>query len=273
MKRREVIRLLGGLPLACPVVARAQEPPIPRIGFLHPGSPEPNAEFVTAFRDGLAETHYVEGQNVAIEFRWADGHYDRLSELVIDLLHHDVAIIVAFGNVASRIAKAANASIPVAFASGGDPVAVGLVTSLARPDANMTGVSILNQELDWARLERLLEVVPHTRTIAFLVNPDSLTTGTKLREMQSAARMLGRRMQVVNACNQHEFETAFATIDQRQISAMLVASDSAALSSARRRSAALSAPISSSSSKRLTVSTTSWRMSAMAQPSALVTPG
>src|SRR5271166_2482195 len=226
MKRREMIKLLGSLALAWPLMARAQQPPIPVIGFLHAGSPEPNVDLVTAFRQGLAEAGYVEGKNATLEFRWADGQYGRLSELASDLLRHKVAIIAAFGNAASRAAKAATATIiPVVFASSSDPVAVGLVTSLNRPDANMTGVSIMNQELEWTRLERLMEVVPHVTAIAFLVNPDSPTTATKLREMQSAARMLGRQLHVLNARSEREFETAFAAIDQQRIGAMVVASD------------------------------------------------
>jgi len=227
MRRREFIAGLGGAAAAWPFAARAQQSAMPVIGFLHAGSPEPNVDLVTAFRRGLAEGGYIEGHNVAFEFRWADGQYDRLSELAADLLHRRAAIIAAFGNVAARAAKAATTIIPVVFASSSDPVAVGLVASLNRPGANMTGVSILNQELESTRLERLVEVVPQATTIAFLVNPDSPTTALKLREMESAARALGRRLHVLNARSEREFETVFATMDQQRVAAMVVASDNA----------------------------------------------
>jgi putative tryptophan/tyrosine transport system substrate-binding protein len=152
------------------VVARAQQPPMPVIGLLSGGAPDSSLP-LPAFRQGLNEAGYVEGRDVSIEYRWAEGHYDRLSALTANLLDRKVAAIVAFGNVAARAAKAATTTIPVVFSSGSDPVDIGLVKSLNRPGTNMTGVSILNNELELKRLELLVEVVPQATTIAFLVNP------------------------------------------------------------------------------------------------------
>jgi putative tryptophan/tyrosine transport system substrate-binding protein len=224
MRRRQFITLLGGGAVTWPFDVRAQQPGMPVIGFLDAGSAADRSH-VTAFRQGLAEADFIEGQNVAFEFRWADGQFDRLSELVADLVGRKVAIIAAFGNAAARAAKAATTTIPVVFASSSDPVAIGLVTSLNQPGANMTGVSILNQELESARLERMIEVVPRATTIAFLVNPDSLTTDPKLQEMESAARSFGRRLHVLNARSEREFETVFTTVEQQRIGAMVVTSD------------------------------------------------
>src|SRR3984893_13968213 len=180
---------------------------------------------VAAFRQGLAEADFVENRNVAFEFRWAEGQFERLPGLAADLADRKVAIIAAFGNNAARAAKVATKTIPVAFASSSDPVTVGLVTSLTRPGANVTGVSILNQELESTRLERLVQVVPHATTIAFLVNPKSLTADPKLREMENTARMFNPRLQVLNARSESEFESIFATVEQQQIGAMVVTSD------------------------------------------------
>jgi putative tryptophan/tyrosine transport system substrate-binding protein len=225
LKRRDFIALVGGASVAWPLSARAQRPAMPVIGFLDAGSAAERTDAVAAFRQGLAEALFVENRNVAFEFRWADGQIDRLPELAADLVGRKVAIIAAFGNAAARAAKAATKTIPVAFAGSSDPVAVGLVTSLTRPGANVTGVSILNQELDSTRLERLVEVVPHATTIAFLVNPKSLTVEPKLREMENAARMFNRHLQVLNARGESEFESIFTTVEQQRIGAMLVTSD------------------------------------------------
>ncbi|HKN08865.1 MAG TPA: ABC transporter substrate-binding protein [Pseudomonadota bacterium] len=224
MKRREFISGLGAA-AAWPLAARAEQAEMPVIGFLHAGSSADRGRAVVAFQQGLAEADYIENQNVAFEFRWADGQFDRLPGMATDLADRKVAIIAAFGNAAARAAKAATTTIPVVFASSSDPTAIGLVTSLNRPGGNVTGVSILNQELESTRLERLVEVVPRATTIAFLVNPESLTADPKLREMESAARMLNRRLQVLNARSEREFEQVFATVEQQQIGAMVVTSD------------------------------------------------
>ena len=225
LKRREFITLLGGAVAAWPVVANAQQPGMPVIGFLDAGSAAGRTDAAAAFRQGLAEADFVENQNVAFELRWADGQFDRLPGLAADLAGRKVAIIAAFGNAAARAAKVATKTIPVVFAGSSDPVAVGLVTSLNRPGANVTGVSILNQELKSTRLERLVQVVPHAATIAFLVNPNSLTADPKLREMENAARMFNRHLQVLNARNESEFESIFAAVEQQRIGAMVVTSD------------------------------------------------
>src|SRR5271165_5555305 len=225
MKRRAFITLLGGAAaaVAWPLVARTEPSELPAVGFLHAGNERPRA--VGSFQKGLAEGGYVADRNVAFDFRWADEQFDRLPALAADLVGRNVAVIAAFGNAAARAAKAATTAIPIAFASSSDPVAVGLVSSLTRPGGNVTGVSILNQELESTRLERLVEVVPHATTIAFLVNPESLTADPKLREMESAARMLNRRLQVLNARSEREFEQVFVTAEQQRIGAMVVTSD------------------------------------------------
>ena len=179
MKRREFVTLLGGAAAAWPLAARTEPSELPAVGFLHAGNERPRA--VASFQKGLAEGGYVADRNVTFDFRWADEQFDRLPALAADLVRRNVAVIAALGNTAARAAKAATTTIPIAFASSSDPVAVGLVSSLNRPGWNLTGVSILNQELESTRLERLAQVVPHATTIAFLVNPDSVTAGRKLR--------------------------------------------------------------------------------------------
>ena len=224
MKRRKFITLLGSTAaaVAWPLVARTEPSELPAVGFLHAGNERPRA--VASFRKGLAEGGYVADRNVALAFRWADEQFDRLPALAADLVRRNVAVIAAFGNAAARAAKAATTTVPIAFASSSDPVAVGLVSSLNRPGWNLTGVSILNQELESTRLVRLVQVVPHATTIAFLVNPDSVTTGPKLREMTNAARLLGRRLQVFNARNESEFEQALLGVVEQRLGAMVVTS-------------------------------------------------
>jgi putative ABC transport system substrate-binding protein len=222
MKRREFIAGLGSA-AAWPLAARAQQAAMPVIGFLHAGNERTRA--VASFEKGLAEGGYVADRNVAFELRWADGQFDRLPALAAELVSRNVAVIAAFGNAAARAAKAATTTIPIAFASSSDPVAVGLVSSLTRPGWNLTGVTILNQELESTRLERLVQVVPHATTIAFLVNPESVTAAPKLREMENAARMFNRRLQVFRARSESEFDQAFLAVEQQRLGAMLVTSD------------------------------------------------
>ena len=224
LKRREFISsLLGVAAAAWPVAARAQQSAMPVIGFLHAGNERTRA--VASFEKGLAEGGYVADRNVAFELRWADGQFDRLPALAAELVSRNVAVIAAFGNAAARAAKAATTTIPIAFASSSDPVAVGLVSSLTQPGWNLTGVTILNQELESTRLERLVQVVPHATTIAFLVNPESVTAAPKLREMENAARMFNRRLQVFRARSESEFDQAFLAVEQQRLGAMLVTSD------------------------------------------------
>src|SRR5580692_6194762 len=224
LKRRQFITLIGGAAL-WPLAARAQESEMSVIGFLHAGSAAEGTQAVASFQKGLGEADYVENRNVVFELRWADGQFDRLPGLAADLAGRKVAVIAAFGNSAARAAKAATTAIPIAFASSSDPVAVGLVSSLNRPGWNVTGVTILNQELESTRLERLVQVVPHATTIAFLVNPDSVTADPKLREMENAARLLDRGLMVVNARSESEFDQAFVSVEQQRIGAMVVTSD------------------------------------------------
>src|SRR4029077_18951472 len=222
LRRRDFIVTLGSAAAVLPRAARAQAPDIPVVGFLHAGHERPRA--VASFQKGLAEGGYVADRNVAFDFRWADEQFDRLPGLAADLVRRNVAVIAASGTAAAR-AKAATNTIPIAFASSSDPVAVGLVSSLNRPGWNVTGVTILNQELESTRLERLVQVVPHATTIAFLVNPDSVTADPKLREMENAAHLLDRRLQVFQARSESEFDQAFVSVEQQRIGAMVVTSD------------------------------------------------
>jgi putative ABC transport system substrate-binding protein len=225
LKRRQFITLLGSAAVTWPLAARAQQPAMPVIGLLDAGFAADRIHVVAAFRQGLAEAGYVEGRNVEFEFRWADDQLDRLPALARDLIDRRVAIIAAFGNTAALAAKAATSSIPVVFSSSSDPVAIGLITNLIQPGGNITGVTILNQEFETTRLERLIQVTPQATTIAFLVNPDSLTTTAKMREMDGAARAFGRQLHLLEARSGREFEGVFTSMEQQRIGAMVVASD------------------------------------------------
>jgi putative ABC transport system substrate-binding protein len=221
--RRRFLGFLAGAG-AWPLAARAQKAK-PVIGVLHTGSAGDAAHVMMAFRQGLATGGYEEGRNAAFEFRYAEGQFDRLVPLARELTRGQVTVIAAFGNAAARAAKGATTVIPIVFASSADPVAVGLVSSLNRPGANVTGVSILNQVLESIRLERLMQVVPQAKTIAYLINPSSVTASAKMREMDNAAQLFGRRLQVLQAHGEKDFEEAFASAEQQQIGAMVVVSD------------------------------------------------
>jgi putative ABC transport system substrate-binding protein len=226
MKRRELIMLVAGAAVAWPFAARAQQPAMPVIGFLNSLPPEPAAHLVVAFRQGLGEIGYTEGGNVAIEFRWADGQYDRLPPIAADLVSRRVAVIVAGGGEpAALAAKAATSTIPIVFAIGGDPVKVGLVASLNRPGANVTGVTLLTNSLEAKRLGLLRELVPKATTLAMLVNPTFTTAETQVRDAQEAVRTFGLRLHVLNASNELDFEGAFASLAQLRADALLVSSD------------------------------------------------
>src|SRR5262245_51476045 len=205
MTRREFITLLGGA-ATWPFVARAQQPGRPTIGFLHYGSPETYSHIVSAFRQGLRDSGFIEGQNVAIEYRWANGQYDRLPTLAADLVHHQAVAIAAAGFVGAQAAKAATTTIPVVFASGVDPVASGVVASLSRPGGNVTGVSLISLELAAKRLELLRELMPQIRVIALLTNPDNPSTVTELTDAEVAARKLGLQIRKVTASNERDLE-------------------------------------------------------------------
>jgi putative ABC transport system substrate-binding protein len=227
MRRREFIAFLGGAAVAWPRTIRAQQRAMPVIGFLGSASPDLYARGLRAFRQGLGETGYVESRNGTIEYRWADGQNDRLPALAADLVRHQVSVIAALvGTPAALAAKAATGTIPIVFQVGTDPVAAGLVASLARPGGNVTGVTNLNTELGPKRLELLRELIPTANTIALLVNPTSpFITENISREMQSAARTLGLQLHILNASTERDFDTVFATFLQLRADALVIAPD------------------------------------------------
>jgi putative ABC transport system substrate-binding protein len=225
VNRRELMLLLGGA-ITAPRALRAQQKAMPVIGFLSSVSPGPMTGFVSAFREGLSESGYVEGQSVAIEYRWAEGHYDRLPELAAELLGRKLDLIVTTGGtVSARAAKNATLTIPIVSVFGGDPVADGLVASLARPGGNLTGLSILVRELMPKRLELLSELVPQAGVIALLVNPSNSNAERIVREVQEAARTMGRELIIVKAGTESEIDTSFATLVQPHAGALVVAAD------------------------------------------------
>jgi putative tryptophan/tyrosine transport system substrate-binding protein len=223
MKRRQFITLLGGAAV-WPHEAHAQQP-MPVVGFLHSDSPEPNFTRVSAFRKGLGEVGYVEGQNVAIEFRWAGGHDDRLPDLAADLIRRRVAVIAATSTPAALAAKAATTTIPIVFASGADPVALGLVASLNRPGANVTGVSFQNVELVVKQLGMLRELAPGANRFVALVNPNSAFTGAVVKDLQASASAVGLPIEILRAGTAREIDAAFANLVQKPGGALLVAPD------------------------------------------------
>jgi putative ABC transport system substrate-binding protein len=226
MQRREFITLLGGAAAALPNVARAQQPAMPVIGFLNAASPGPYLSFVAAFRRGLNETGFIEGQNVLIEYRWAEGQYDRLPALAAELVRRPVAVIAATGGpIAGLAAKASTATIPIVFVSGADPVKDGLVASLSRPGGNVTGVAMLLTALEGKRLGLLREFFPNATLIAVLLNPSSPNFDVQLKDVQEAARAVGQQIHILHASGEREIEVAFATAAQLRTGALLVAAD------------------------------------------------
>jgi putative tryptophan/tyrosine transport system substrate-binding protein len=226
MRRRDFIKAIACSAAAWPLAARAQQPTLPVVGFLHSGSPEPNANRLSAFRKGLAEAGYVEGLNVAIEFRWAAGHDDRLPDLAADLIRRGVAVIATPASTpASLAAKAATTTIPIIFAIGPDPVAIGLVASLQRPGGNATGVSFQAVELVAKQLGMLRELAPGANRFVALVNPNSAFTDAVLKDLQASASVLGVSIEVLRAGTGREIDAAFATLVQKPGSALLVAPD------------------------------------------------
>jgi putative ABC transport system substrate-binding protein len=225
LRRRQFISFFGGAAV-WPLVAHAQEPAIPVIGFLSNISPDPIARPLAAFRRGLQEAGYIEGQNLAIEFRWAQGRNDRLPELAADLVQRHVAVIVATGGgISALAAKAATTTIPIVFSTATDPVRLGLVAGLSRPGSNATGVFVLANSLEAKRLGLLHEMVPQAATIGMLVNPQAPGSESQLMEAQAAARTLARRIVVVKASSETDLDAAFTTLSQLRAEALLVAAD------------------------------------------------
>jgi putative ABC transport system substrate-binding protein len=226
IKRRQFITLIGGAAVAWQLTARAQQQAMPVIGFLNPTSPDGMTERLRAFRQGLKKTGYVEGENVAVEYRWAEGQYDRLSPLAAELVRRQVAVIVATGGTVTPLAaKAATTSIPIVFIVPEDPVKLGLVASLARPDGNLTGINIFNLELTAKRLELLRQLVPGAARVAVLVNPVNASTETTLRDVEAAARTMGLHIQVRNASTSLEINAAFASFGRERPDALFVGGD------------------------------------------------
>jgi len=224
MRRRELLLLLGSIVIATPL--RAQQKAMPVIGFLSSRSPGESASNVAAFRQGLSEAGYVEGQNVAIEYRWAEGRYDRLPALAADFVGRKVDVIVAAGGIPSaQAARDATSTIPVVFTAVADPVGAGVVDSLARPGGNLTGGSVMVTELTPKRLELLSELVPQAAVIALLVNPNSQDAEPTIRDAEEAARAKGVQLTIVKAGAEGEFGTAFAALGQLHADALLQGSD------------------------------------------------
>ena len=223
MRRREFITLLGSAAAAWPLGVGAQQAAMPVIGFLGGGSPDAFAHVVNAFRQGLYETGFAEGQNVTIEYRWAEGQYDRLPALVADLIRQKPAVIVATGgDVGVRAAKKATTTIPIVFTSGSDPVAAGFVSSLNRPGGNVTGVSLFVSVLEVKKLDLLRELVPTAAVIGFLLNPNNPRADVDTADMQAAARALGKLLLILKADGEHDFDAVFTNLAQQRVDALVV---------------------------------------------------
>jgi putative ABC transport system substrate-binding protein len=230
LKRRDFITTLGGVAV-WPLATRAQQPAMPVIGFLNGGSPDLFANLVRAFRQGLKDTGYVEGQNLAIEYRWAEGKNDKLPTLAVDLVRRRVALIAATTTPAALAAKAATATIPIVFFVAGDPVELGLVASLNRPGGNITGTTTLTLEVGPKRLELLHQMVPAAANIALLVNPTSPNLAeAQLRDSRMAARAFGLQMHVLHASTERDFDTVFASLVELRVGGLVISSDSFFLS-------------------------------------------
>jgi putative tryptophan/tyrosine transport system substrate-binding protein len=226
MRRREFITLLGGAVAAWPLTARAQQLGTPVIGFLSGASPGPFAHLAAAFREGLKETGYIDGQNVAIEYRWSEGQYDRLPSLASDLVRRGVSVIAATGGSAvAHAAMAATGTIPIVFSSGADPVKVGLVASFSRPGGNVTGVHLLIGALDPKKFGLLRELVPQATLVGALLNPNVEDFQIRLADIQEAARSVGQRIHIVYASTERELDTAFAELSQLRAGALVVGAD------------------------------------------------
>ena len=226
MRRRRFLGVLGGAAAAFPLAARAQQQAMPVIGYLSAAAPGPFEHFLIAFRDGLKEVGYTEGRNVTIEYRWADGHYDRLPALAADLVARQVAVIAATGGSLSGLAaKTATASIPIVFSSGVDPVEAGLVSSFSHPDGNATGVSLIISALDPKKLGLIRELLPTSSVIAVLLNPNSSDIRTRLTGIQEAARAVSQQIQILHASTERELNEAFESLSKSQARGLIVSAD------------------------------------------------
>ena len=226
MQRRDFITLVSGAAAAWPLVARAQQPAMPVIGYLSSRSPGETAALVAAFRKSLGEAGYVEGQNVAIEYRWAEGQYDRLPALAADLAQRGVAILVTTGGEPSALAaKAATSTIPIVFTVGGDPVKLGLVESFNRPGGNSTGVSVLTTAPEAKRLGLLHELMPGAKVVGVLINPNYQEAEAQARELRDAAGTIGQRIHIAYAGSDAELEPTFETLVRERADALLVGAD------------------------------------------------
>jgi ABC-type uncharacterized transport system substrate-binding protein len=239
VRRREFIALVGGAAAAWPLAARAQQAAMPVIGFLNGGSPAGYAPWVAAFHRGLNEAGYIEGRNVAIEYRWAEGHYDLLPALVRDLVRRQVIVIAATSTPAALVAKAATTTGPIVFTTSADPLQLDLVPSLSRPAGNVTGATQLNVEVAPKRLELLHELIPTAKIVALLVNPTSPAAETLSGELLAAARSLGLQLHVLHAATERDFETVFATLVQLRAGGLVIASADPFFTGQREQLAAL----------------------------------
>jgi putative ABC transport system substrate-binding protein len=225
MRRREFITLLGGAAASWPLAARGQQSAMPVVGYLSAHLPGPSAPLTGAFRQGLKDSGYVEGENVRIIYRWAEGQWDRFPVLATELLHQRVAVIAAFGNSAALAAKAVTTTIPIVFSSGEDPVRLGLVASLAQPGGNVTGINNFAGELAAKRLELLREMVPAAARVAVLVSPSKAGSESTVRDTAAGARAMGLQVQVLNADTSREIDAAFATLARERSDALFVDSN------------------------------------------------
>jgi putative ABC transport system substrate-binding protein len=225
MKRREFITLLGGAVIAVRPFAASAQQTLPMVGFVNSGSAQTQALVAAAYRKGLEEVGFAEGKNVLIESRWADGQYDRLPELIADLIKRKVTVIMAGGPPAAQAAKTATSSIPVVFTSGDDPVQIGVVTSINHPGGNVTGVHVLFTELESKKLSLLREVVPKAGVVAALVNQTRPIANSQTAELEAAAKKFGQRIQIFHAASEQEIEPVFASMAQAKVDALLVAAD------------------------------------------------
>jgi putative ABC transport system substrate-binding protein len=226
MRRRDFIALIGGTAVAWPLTARSQQPAIPAVGYLSSGTSAGFAHFVDAFRQGLSETGYVDGRNVTFQFRWAEGHEDRLPALAADLVGRQVAVIAATGGLhPAEVAKTATSTIPIVFTGGGDPVKLGLVASLARPGTNATGAINFSPVVTAKRLELFRQLLPPESTIAVLSNPTAPHDEAAVKEVQEAASATGQPIRIENAGSESDFDAAFAEIMQHRASGLFVIAD------------------------------------------------